>query len=676
MNLELESLNLEQRRAVTHVNGRLLILAGAGSGKTRVLTMRMAYLIRSCGVSPKNILGLTFTNKAAEEMRHRMGSLIDKKSAKQVTLSTFHSLCMQILRKEIHHLGYTPHFSLYDEKDLQRLITSIIRDITGIQGELPSLEPTLYTLQKARNQGLQPEQIQGTGSDWHDKLSQDLYSKLQVSLRAYNAVDFDHLLTLTVEIFERFPVILDKYQELFRYIMIDEYQDTNPVQYRLAELLSSKYNNLCVVGDDDQSIYGWRGADVSAILNFRDAEVVTLEQNYRSTNTILKAANTVIAHNKNRHEKALWSQKGEGQSIEIFHAPTAVQEAEAVVARLNTLREKRKLTWNDIAILYRSNSIARPFETALLKQLWCDSQGKWNKGIPYQIVGGQEFYQRREIKDLLCYLRIIVNPQDQEALLRVINVPRRGIGESTLDLLTAYNRKTDVPLWQLIETVIDPFTQIPLAEQIGSKALGALNAFFLMVQSAKELFKKESLPVAMRSLLDTIRYKKAIEEEVKSEQMRAFKWSNVEEFIQSMEEFSTSQNDVAERFDQLVSFVANTSLDDKWDNSEGNNRNVEAIKLMTFHGAKGLEFPACFLVGLEDHIIPHEKSLKDTGLEEERRLMYVALTRAKEHLTISMATQRSRMGKEESSKPSRFLFDIPKELLKVTDWENPIPDTV
>lgn len=675
MNLELESLNPEQRRAVTCVNGRLLILAGAGSGKTRVLTMRMAYLIKACDVSPKNILGLTFTNKAAEEMRHRISGLIDKKSAKQVTLCTFHSLCMQILRKEIHHLGYTSHFSLYDEKDLQRLINTIIRDITGIQGELPSLEPTLHALQKARNKGLQPGQIEGTGSDWHDKLSQELYAKLQVSLRAYNAVDFDHLLTLTVDVFEQFPQVLEKYQDLFRYIMIDEYQDTNPVQYRLAELLSAKYNNLCVVGDDDQSIYGWRGADVSAILNFQDAQVVTLEQNYRSTNTILKAANTVIAKNKNRHEKALWSQKGEGKSIEVFHAPTAIQEAEAVVARLKTVKETKKLNWGDIAILYRSNTLARPFETALHKQLWCDAEGRWNKGIPYQIVGGQEFYQRREIKDLLCYLRFIVNPLDQEALLRIINVPRRGIGESTLDLLTAHNRKTGISLWDLLQVVTDPFSQNLLIDQMGSKAISALVAFYQMIEKAKTLFKSEALPIAMRAFLDLIKYRKAIEEEVKSEQMRAFKWSNVEEFVTSMEEF-TSLHSNSDRFEHLVSFVATISLDDKWDKDSNNKRDADAIKLMTFHGAKGLEFPACFLVGLEDHIIPHEKSMKDTGIEEERRLMYVALTRAKEHLTISMATQRSRMGKDESSKPSRFLFDIPKDLLKVTHWENILSEEV
>lgn len=671
MTLELESLNPEQRKAVTHVQGRLLILAGAGSGKTRVLTMRMAYLIRYCGVHPKNILGLTFTNKAAEEMRHRMAALVDKKSAKQVTLSTFHSLCMQILRKEIHLLGYTPHFSLYDEKDLYRLITTLVRDITGIQGELPSIEQTLQALQKARNKGLQPSQIKGTGSDWHDQLSQELYSKLQTSLRAYNAVDFDHLLTLTVEIFERFPDILEKYQDLYQFIMIDEYQDTNPVQYRLAQLLSAKYNNLCVVGDDDQSIYGWRGADVSAILNFENAERVTLEQNYRSTNTILKAANTVIAKNTNRHEKALWSQKGDGKAIEIFHAPSAIQEADAVVSRMNAIREKRSLAWSDIAILYRSNTLARPFETALLKQLWKDKEGTWNRGIPYQIIGGQEFYQRREIKDLLCYLRILVNPLDQEALLRIINVPRRGIGETTLDQLTACNRTTGVPLWDLMEDVVDPFTRNPLAENIGSKAIGALSTFLQTMRTAKASFQKDSLPVAMRTFVDAVKYKKAIEEEVKSEQMRAFKWANVEEFISSMEEYVTSSAST-DPFEQLIAFVATVSLDDNWEGGHKNKRDTDMVKLMTFHGAKGLEFPVCFLVGLEDHIIPHEKSMKDTGLEEERRLMYVALTRAKDNLILSMATQRSRMGKEESSKPSRFLFDIPKELLQITNWEKPL----
>lgn len=666
MTLKLETLNPEQRKAVVHVKGRLLILAGAGSGKTRVLTTRMAFLIRECGVSPKNILGLTFTNKAAEEMRHRMAQLVDQKSAKAVTLCTFHSLCMQILRKEIHLLGYTNHFTLYDEKDVQRLITALVRDITGIQGALPSLEPTFAAITNARNKGLAAEKITATGSDWHDKLTQDLYSQFQVSMRAYNAVDFDHLLTLTVEIFEKYPDVLLRYQDQFQYIMIDEYQDTNPVQYRLAELLSGRDSNLCVVGDDDQSIYGWRGADVNAILSFSNAQIVTLQQNYRSTNSILNAANAVIAHNKHRHEKVLWSDKGAGAPIELFHAPSATDEAEAVIYRLAQKKEKEGLKWSDFAILYRSNVLSRNFETSLLKQHWKDANGTWIKGIPYEIVGGTEFYQRREIKDLLSFLRIIVNPSDQEALLRIINVPRRGIGEMTLDQLTAYNRKENIPLWRVIEDLCFPLKPHPLKETIPQKSLSALATFQQTILEIKKEFDQQPLAQAMRTCVDRVQYKKAIEEEVKSDQMRAFKWSNVEEFIKSMEEFEQKSPATNTRLDTLANFVTSLALDNRWDKSESNKQDV--VKMMTFHGAKGLEFPVCYLVCMEDHIIPHEKSMKESGIEEERRLMYVALTRAKEHLTISMSTKRDRMGKEENSKPSRFLFDIPKELLKLSDW--------
>jgi DNA helicase-2/ATP-dependent DNA helicase PcrA len=315
-------LNKPQRKAVETINGRVLVLAGAGSGKTRVLTLRMAHLIKNLGCSPLSILGLTFTNKAAGEMRHRLGTLIEKKIAKQVTLCTFHSFCMQVLRSEIQRLGYTSEFTLYDEKDVHRLVTMIARDLLEHEGELPSILATLEKISHAKNRGLKTSEIEGTGSEWHDGFTRTLYGRLQDSMRAYNAVDFDSLLSLTVELFERFPEVLEAYQDRFRYLMIDEYQDTNPIQYRLASLLAGKYNNLCVVGDDDQSIYGWRGADIQNILAFSNATVIKLEQNYRSTNVILNAANSVIGNNQKRHQKVLWSDKGKGDQIEVFHAPT------------------------------------------------------------------------------------------------------------------------------------------------------------------------------------------------------------------------------------------------------------------------------------------------------------------------------------------------------------------
>lgn len=661
-------LNPPQRTAVETIKGRVLVLAGAGSGKTRVLTLRMAHLIRNLDCSPRFILGLTFTNKAAAEMRHRLGSLIESQLAKQVTLCTFHSFCMQVLRTEIQRLGYTKEFTLYDEKDVQRLISMIARDLLEHESELPSLGPTTETISLAKNRGLKSDEIAGTGSKWHDEFTRSVYSRLQDSMRAYNAVDFDSLLSLTVELFERFPDVLGSYQDRYRYIMIDEYQDTNPIQYRLASLLAAKYQNLCVVGDDDQSIYGWRGADIQNILSFSEAAVIKLEQNYRSTHAILKAANAVIANNQKRHSKVLWSDKGEGALIEVFHAPTEVEEAEAVVCRLDNFRKKYGLKWKEMAILYRSNAISRPVEQALIKHSWKEGD-VWVRGIPYQIFGGTEFYERREVKDLLAYLRVIVNPLDQEALLRIINYPRRGIGEGALDALTAYNRKCQLPLWSVLNGVAHgDAAYAEVNEKMASKALKGVQEFMDIIQIAKMKFATDSMKDSMMWLIEKINYQKAIAEEVKSAQMRDFKWENVQEFVSGIADYE--QKAVSENEDKpsLQDFVLGLSLAGDWEGRGSKNPHEDKVSLMTFHSSKGLEFPACFLIGMEDHIIPHEKSLKQTGIEEERRLMYVALTRAMKYLTLSMARQRKRMGVDAVSSPSRFILEIPKEHLKMVHW--------
>lgn len=660
-------LNPPQRKAIETINGRVLVLAGAGSGKTRVLTLRMAYLIKSLNCSPQSILGLTFTNKAAAEMRHRLGTLVESKVAKQVTLCTFHSFCMQVLRTEIQRLGYTKEFTLYDEKDVQRLVTMIARDLLEHEGELPSLGPTTETIAFAKNRGLKSSEILGTGSEWHDEFTRNLYDRLQDSMRAYNAVDFDSLLSLTVELFERFPDVLEAYQNRYRYLMIDEYQDTNPIQYRLASLLAAKYNNLCVVGDDDQSIYGWRGADIQNILGFSEATVIKLEQNYRSTNAILQAANSVIGNNKKRHVKALWSDKGEGMPIEVFHAPTEIDEAQAVVCRMDKMREKHGLKWKDMAILYRSNALSRSFEHELIKHSWKDGT-HWVRGVPYQIFGGTEFYERREVKDLMAYLRVIVNPLDQEALLRVINHPRRGIGEGSLDALTTYNRYNQLSLWSVLNGVLQgEATYSEITSKIPSKAMQGIKKFIDIIHTAKAKFDSQSMRDSILWLIETINYQKAISEEVKSTQMREFKWENVQEFVSAMTDYEQKKTSENEIKPSLQDYVLGTALSQGWEGGVKNG-DENKVSLMTFHSSKGLEFPACFLVGMEDHIIPHEKSLKQTGIEEERRLMYVALTRAMKHLTMSMARQRKRMGIDAISSPSRFILEIPKNYLKMTHW--------
>ncbi|MBJ7449281.1 MAG: UvrD-helicase domain-containing protein [Parachlamydiales bacterium] len=661
----LNTLNPEQRKAAETVQGRVLILAGAGCGKTLVLTMRMAHLVHSGIAKPEEILGLTFTNKAAAEMRRRMAKLLGEERSKKITLCTFHSFCLMVLRKDIQHLGYTKHFSLYDAHDIHRLITQISRTLLEHESVMPSLSPTINAISKARSQGVFDENSP-VNDQWHDQFTKDVHKRLQDSLRAYNAVDFDNLLCLTVELFMKKPHILDEYQNRFRYLMIDEYQDTNPVQYQLAAHLSNKHNNLCVVGDDDQSIYGWRGAEVRNILEFDKACVIKLQQNYRSTNTILNAANAVIKNNKMRRDKELWSAIEGGESLEVFHAPTEIDEAQAVADRIVKLKESKNLSWKDIAILYRSNSLSRQIEMALLKKTWKNGD-RWIQGVPYQIFGGEEYYERREVKDIMAYLRVILNPFDQEALLRIINLPRRGIGEETLDKLTSLNRQEGIPLWQVLQRQILNNTL-----ELTDRSQKALEQFSNLMSEAKQKFENGNLRESVKWLIERVDFKRSIHEEVKSEKMRAFKWENVEEFVSAIGDYEDNLHKELRPQDiSLHDFLTTTPLGQDKPFRQEKNIQEEKVTLMTFHSAKGLEFKACFLIGLEDHIIPHEKSLKETGIEEERRLMYVAITRAKRYLTLSMAKQRKRVGKDMPSRPSRFLFEIPKELLHISQWNCP-----
>ena len=643
-------LNEQQRKAIQTTEGRVLILAGAGSGKTSVITHRIAHLIKNLNTPPASILGLTFTNKAAAEMRKRVTDMIDPQLAKQVTLCTFHSFCMQILRKEIHKLGYTRDFSIYDERDVRRLLNHLVREELGVEGDLPSLDPTYEAISLAKNKALTADEMEG------DAMSKKLYGRLQTVMRAYNAVDFDNLLYLTLQLFEEHPDVLAKYQTRFRYLMIDEYQDTNPIQYRLAKLLSASHNNLCVVGDDDQAIYGWRGAEIKNILQFESETVIKLEQNYRSTPTILTAANTVIRHNQQRHIKELWSSKEPGDLIEVFHAPNDLDEAAAVVLRMIQYHKNLNIPWKEMAILYRSNLLARPFELALMQASWQSfgqaphDQTEWRRGIPYETFGGTEFSERAEIKDIAAYLRVILNPLDQEAILRIINVPRRGISDQALDKLTQKNRDQKIPLWKVLQETNE-------LDGLSDRALKGIRHFIEIIEKGREKFAAPPFDEALRWLLETIQYKKAIEEEVKSDKAREYKRENVEAFVQASKNFT-----------DLQEFLGTMVLDDPQFSHRDETRDNK-VSLMTFHSAKGLEFTVCFLVGLEDQIMPHEKSLAEGGLEEERRLMYVAMTRAKKYLTLSMSRQRKRYGKDVNMTPSRFLFEIPKELIKVVSWK-------
>lgn len=641
-------LNSNQKKAVTTTEGRILILAGAGSGKTRVLVHRIAYLINTCGVPSSAILGMTFTNKAAEEMRERVADLIGQKNASQIILSTFHSFCMKILRQEIHHLGFTSKFSLYDEYDMKRLVTLVVKD----NCEEQSLEQTVYSILTAKAKGRAP----------HGKLG-DIYKKVHIAMRAHNAIDFDSLLSLTVQLFKEFPNILQIYQNRFRHIMIDEYQDTNPIQYELASLLAKKYQNLCVVGDDDQSIYAWRGAEIQHILKFPADVTIKLEKNYRSTSHILQAANAVIRNNVVRHNKTLKAAKGSGDTIEIFHAPTDQDEIDAVIERILHLREKKSLHWKDIAILYRSNQLSRGFELKLINTVWKNNTN-FVRGIPYQVFGGIDFFARAEIKDLMSYLRILANERDQEALLRIINYPRRGISNQTLDKLTNFNRKNHIPLLHLMQEIAKrkkPY--FPLIEQLTTQGIKGISKFSVLYNQAKERFASSSLSEALNWLIETIDYKKAIFDEVKTDKAREYKWENIQECIRTLNYYENNESSPT-----LEDFISGAMLDN-CKHKKKKELAADKLNLMTFHSAKGLEFPAVFLIGMEDNLIPHTKSQEEKGIEEERRLLYVALTRAMHYLILSMSKKRLRHGKMEATAPSRFLFEIPKDILRISSWK-------
>lgn len=612
------NLNKEQLKAVETSRGKVLVLAGAGSGKTSVLINRCVHLIEKLGVSPKAILGLTFTNKAAEEMRFRISKNVGKEISKQILLCTFHSFCFSILKEEIHHLGYTNQFSIYDEGDVERLTK---------------------TLEKL----LSPKETETVNQE-------KLAKELAISMRAFNAVDFDGLLSLTVDLFKQFPDVLQKYQKRFEYIMIDEYQDTNAVQYELACMLAH-HGNLFVVGDDDQSIYSWRGAEVKHILEFNYQTLVKLEQNYRSTKPILDIANHLIKNNQERHNKSLWSNTTQGDLPHLFHAPNEEMEAQAVVDRILQLKTSKQLNWNDFAILYRSNNLSRHFELALMKAPW-QSEGRFVRGIPYRVIQGTEFFERAEVKDFFAYLKAIVNPSDQQALLRIINYPRRGISIHTIDTLTQYHRNTNIPLWKVLQN--------PSHLKLTPQAEKGIASFVALILKAQKKFDEEPLASAMKWLMEEIDLKQVIHDEVKSEKARLYKWENVLAFLSMAENLDGESP-------SLYEFVTSTLLDQNRHNKAGQKN--DKVNLLTFHSAKGLEFPACFLVGLEDRYLPHERSLAEGGLEEERRLFYVAITRAKKYLTLSMAKKRMAYGKEVPTNPSRFLFEIPKELLLIESWD-------
>ena len=638
-----DKLNEPQREAVYHTDGPLLILAGAGSGKTRVLTHRIAYLIGERDVNPWNILAITFTNKAAEEMRQRVDNLVGF-GAESVWVSTFHSACVRILRRFIDRLGYENHFTIYDTDDQKTLIKEVCRKV-DVDTKVFKERSLLSAISSAKNEMILPDEFElNAGGDFAKMKIAKVYREYETQMRANNALDFDDLLVKTVQLLQTQPYVLESYQERFRYIMVDEYQDTNTVQFQLVSLLAGKYKNLCVVGDDDQSIYKFRGANIRNILDFEhefpDAKVIKLEQNYRSTGNILNAANSVIANNRGRKEKSLWTENGEGELIRLRQFDTAFDEADFIGEDIkNAVRQGG--SYNDSAVLYRTNAQSRLLEEKFIAM-----------NIPYKIVGGVNFYARREIKDLLAYLKTIDNGRDDVAVRRIINVPKRGIGLTTINRIQESATERGIGFY---EALLAP----ELIAGVGRSAT-KLDSFAALIEYFKTLAEEMNITDLLQEVIEKTGYIESLENEDKEEAKT--RKENIDELISKAATYEESCQDKDEKatlsgFLEEVALVADIdSLDE----------DQEYVVLMTLHSAKGLEFPRVYLAGMEDGLFPGYMSINAGDreeLEEERRLCYVGITRAEQELTLTSARRRMVHGETQYNPMSRFVKEIPRELL-------------
>ncbi|MBQ8202371.1 MAG: DNA helicase PcrA [Clostridia bacterium] len=635
--MDLSMLNPQQRLAAETLEGPVLILAGAGSGKTRALTCRVANLLDH-GVPAYNILALTFTNKAAKEMKERIANLVGD-SAEDAWISTFHSTCARILRRDIEKLGYTRSFVIYDDDDQQAVLKEILKRLNIDDKFLPVRE-LKSKISDAKNRLMGPDEwFQQSERDYRSQMIHNVFLEYETRLKANNALDFDDLLVKTLELLADHPPVLESYRRRFRYVMVDEYQDTNYAQYMMIKLITDESRNLCVVGDDDQSIYGWRGADIRNILDFEkdypDAKVIKLEQNYRSTANILDAANQVIAHNAGRKEKALWTESGEGEPIRLFAAGDEREEAAWIADRIRQMNRHGE-GYGNMAVLYRTNAQSRVVEEMLMRS-----------GIPYKVFGGQKFYDRKEVRDVVAYLRVIVNPADDVSLRRIINVPKRAIGESTVQELMNHAHENDMPLYSAL-------SDIP--ESLSSRPRKCVTDFFMLMTMLMAM--KDTMPV--NDFVNMLVEKTGLMEQYKKEDTdeARSRVENIQEFLGAVDEYcKATENPTLEDYLENVSLV--TDLDQAEDEGRG------YVTLMTLHSAKGLEFPNVFMTGLEEGIFPSSRSLMDdTRMEEERRLCYVGITRAQKRLFISRAKQRMLYNQVNHNAPSRFLDEIPARLLQ------------
>ncbi len=645
----LSELNPPQRRAVTVTEGPVLILAGAGSGKTRVITRRIAHLIAGAFATPQEILAVTFTNKAAEEMRERVADLVGTTAARDISISTFHAYCLRVLRRDIEQLGYRKNFTIYTESDARAVLRRVTDELGDRQARFsPALFHNAISLRK--NAGETPESLKKrplqteTDEKYEARLG-DVYERYQSALRAANSLDFDDLLLHTLQLWRTHPEALARACSQFRYIMVDEYQDTNRLQYELLSLLCAEHRNLCVVGDDDQSIYGWRGAQARNILDFEkdfpEATIITLEENYRSTTTILDAANAVIAGNTARRPKKLWSKMGKGRVLDWFVVGDEEDEAREAASWLQHIMRHTGARYGDFAVLYRSNIQSRPFELAFRQA-----------GIPYVVIGGQDFFERAEVKDIISYLKVMANPRDEAALLRIVNMPRRGIGDVLLhqahDVCRAERCTVSKALWRLLER-----------GAITGRSAQGVRTFLGLLQTYRKRFRaaNASLRSIAQELVVAIDYAGEIERMSKNREQAMMRQDNVEMVLQAIEQYEKETDRPS-----LSDFLDRTHLDNDGLNDKKQRDITHMTRLMTIHSAKGLEFPFVFIVGLVDGLLPHEQSVKEGNLEEERRLFYVALTRGRRHVTLFETLTRLRNGRERTCKTSRFLLEIPEAL--------------
>ncbi len=627
-------LNQSQQDAVKHSGGPLLVLAGAGSGKTRIITERIAHLIEEQKIRPYNILAVTFTNKAANEMKQRVFQSAGA-NAKNVWIGTFHSTSLRILKRYIDKMDrYRRDFIIYDDSDQLKLIKDCMTRL-NIGERLISPKSARSQIDGAKNKGFGPDSPE---MNEYDKNVQKIYSLYDEELRKSNALDFGDLLHLTVKLFEKKPEILENYQNQFQHILVDEYQDTNHVQYKIVEMLSRKHKNIFVVGDDNQSIYGWRGADINNILDFEkdfpNAKIIKLEQNYRSTQTILGAANEVIKNNKNRHEKNLFTENDTGDLINYYEARDDKDEAKHISLEIENLKKGKEHLYKDIAIFFRTNSQSRLIEEELLA-----------KSIPYKIVGGTEFYKRKEIKDIIAYLRIIANSSDDISLKRIINVPARGIGKVTIDKLEAIAEQKGISFYEAIQSSLKD-------KLLSSGTLNKLDKFNSLLIEIIEFPEKDDIEDLINHVLYKTKYLDMLEKEEERKE-------NIGEILNLAVEFESERKEST-----LSEFLDSISLASDLDNYT---EEFDQITLMTLHSSKGLEFPVVFITGMEENLIPHYNSMINGQVEEERRLFYVGLTRAKEKLYLASANRRMVFGKQQGTITSRFISELPHDLIK---WQN------